>query len=110
MRAASSSTGGRLCRVSRYAKRASSGADMVGSPRGETTGRLAGDGGRSKSFQRPWLGRPVVRYNSSVEKRRLVRRTPMSTLPPPPATRNDYPTSDGKPMAETDWHRQLMND
>lgn len=22
--------------------------------------------------------------------------------------RNDYPTSDGKPMAETDWHRDLM--
>jgi Uma2 family endonuclease len=23
---------------------------------------------------------------------------------------NDYPTSDGKPMAETDWHRKLMTD
>jgi Uma2 family endonuclease len=23
--------------------------------------------------------------------------------------RNGYPTSDGKPMAETDWHRKLMN-
>lgn len=23
---------------------------------------------------------------------------------------NDYPTSDGKPMAETDWHRELMFD
>jgi len=23
--------------------------------------------------------------------------------------RNGYPTSDGKPMAETDWHRDLMN-
>jgi Uma2 family endonuclease len=23
---------------------------------------------------------------------------------------NDYPTSDGKPMAETDWHRDLMLD
>jgi Uma2 family endonuclease len=23
---------------------------------------------------------------------------------------NDYPTSDGKPMAETDWHRDLMNE
>jgi Uma2 family endonuclease len=22
---------------------------------------------------------------------------------------NDYPTSDGRPMAETDWHRDLMN-
>lgn len=22
---------------------------------------------------------------------------------------NDYPTSDGRPMAETDWHRNLMN-
>src|SRR5207237_1283908 len=21
----------------------------------------------------------------------------------------DYPTSDGRPMAETDWHRKLMN-
>lgn len=25
-----------------------------------------------------------------------------------PTLRNDYPTSDGKPMAETDWHRRLM--
>ncbi len=24
--------------------------------------------------------------------------------------RNGYPTSDGKPMAETDWHRELMTD
>jgi Uma2 family endonuclease len=23
--------------------------------------------------------------------------------------KNGYPTSDGKPMAETDWHRELMN-
>jgi len=22
--------------------------------------------------------------------------------------KNDYPTSDGKPLAETDWHRDLM--
>lgn len=33
----------------------------------------------------------------------------MGTQPPPPVTwKNGYPTSDGKPMAETDWHRQLM--
>ena len=25
-----------------------------------------------------------------------------------PFVRNDYPTSDGRPMAETDWHRDLM--
>jgi len=25
------------------------------------------------------------------------------------AWKNGYPTSDGKPMAETDWHRDLMN-
>lgn len=25
-----------------------------------------------------------------------------------PITLNDYPTSDGRPMAETDWHRDLM--
>jgi Uma2 family endonuclease len=31
----------------------------------------------------------------------------MSTVPVPRTT-NDYPTSDGKPMAETDWHRDLM--
>jgi Uma2 family endonuclease len=27
----------------------------------------------------------------------------------PIAWKNGYPTSDGKPMAETDWHRDLMN-
>src|SRR5262245_4365565 len=27
---------------------------------------------------------------------------------PPPGRTNDYPTSDGRPMAETDFHRQLM--
>ncbi len=32
----------------------------------------------------------------------------MSSLPTRPARLNDYPTSDGKPMAETDWHRDLM--
>jgi Uma2 family endonuclease len=31
----------------------------------------------------------------------------MSTAPVP-LRANDYPTSDGKPMAETDWHRDLM--
>src|SRR5687768_3117172 len=25
-----------------------------------------------------------------------------------PRITNDYPTTDGKPMAETDWHRDLM--
>jgi Uma2 family endonuclease len=35
----------------------------------------------------------------------------MATVPsPPPVSPNDYPTSDGKPMAETDWHRDLMLD
>jgi Uma2 family endonuclease len=29
---------------------------------------------------------------------------------PPPADDLDYPTSDGRPMAETDWHRILMVD
>jgi Uma2 family endonuclease len=28
---------------------------------------------------------------------------------PPLADDLDYPTSDGRPMAETDWHRKLMN-
>jgi Uma2 family endonuclease len=33
----------------------------------------------------------------------------MATVPRDPAIRlNDYPTTDGKPMAETDWHRELM--
>jgi Uma2 family endonuclease len=32
----------------------------------------------------------------------------MSTIPTPRPRLNDYPTSDGKPMAETDWHRILM--
>jgi hypothetical protein len=26
----------------------------------------------------------------------------------PIAHKNGYPTSDGKPMAETDWHRDLI--
>lgn len=33
----------------------------------------------------------------------------MATAPSTPIPwKNDYPTSDGKPMAETDWHRDLM--
>lgn len=33
----------------------------------------------------------------------------MATVPRDPTLPlNDYPTSDGKPMAETDWHRELM--
>jgi Uma2 family endonuclease len=33
----------------------------------------------------------------------------VSTIPAPQLlTHNGYPTSDGKPMAETDWHRDLM--
>ncbi len=32
----------------------------------------------------------------------------MSTVPWPYYPKNDYPTRDGKPMAETDWHRILM--
>src|SRR6266849_4154395 len=32
----------------------------------------------------------------------------MATVPPRFAESWDYPTSDGKPMAETDWHRDLM--
>ena len=35
----------------------------------------------------------------------------MSTVPPPRRVREmTYPTSDGKPMAETDYHRELMVD
>ena len=33
----------------------------------------------------------------------------MAGITTKPAETNDYPTSDGKPMAETDWHRDLMN-
>jgi Uma2 family endonuclease len=33
----------------------------------------------------------------------------MGSVPPrADVLRNDYPTTDGKPMAETDWHRNLM--
>lgn len=32
----------------------------------------------------------------------------MATAPAPAARQNDYPTSDGRPMAETDLHRELM--
>src|SRR5215831_13277736 len=35
----------------------------------------------------------------------------MSTLPTSrDLKRIEYPTSDGKPMAETDWHRELMEE
>ncbi len=35
----------------------------------------------------------------------------MATIPRKPVGREpDYPTSDGRPMAETDWHRDLMLD
>src|SRR5262249_55509835 len=41
----------------------------------------------------------------------IVRRWDMSIIPRPIVPRkNDYPTSDGKPMAETDRHRLLMED
>jgi len=33
----------------------------------------------------------------------------MATAPSTVSWKNGYPTSDGKPMAETDWHRDLMN-
>jgi Uma2 family endonuclease len=33
-----------------------------------------------------------------------------TVLTPPPGWRNGYPTSDGKPMAETDTHRIVMTD
>ncbi|HBI44207.1 MAG TPA: Uma2 family endonuclease [Planctomycetales bacterium] len=33
----------------------------------------------------------------------------MAGIPTKAAEGLDYPTSDGKPMAETDWHRDLMN-
>ena len=33
----------------------------------------------------------------------MIRRTEFN-----PFVLNDYPTSDGRPMAETDWHRDLM--
>src|SRR5215831_13949927 len=36
--------------------------------------------------------------------RRTMATAPL-TIPP---WKNAYPTSDGKPMAETDWHRDLM--
>lgn len=32
----------------------------------------------------------------------------MASIPAKAAKENQYPTSDGKPMAETDWHRDLM--
>src|SRR5947208_16741091 len=33
----------------------------------------------------------------------------MATVPPTPAPcGNGYPTSDGRPVAETDWHRNLL--
>src|SRR5262249_52247528 len=33
----------------------------------------------------------------------------MATVPPTRKSAGwDYPTSDGRPMAETDWHRDLM--
>jgi Uma2 family endonuclease len=44
--------------------------------------------------------------------RRTTRREggAMSRITRPPVAEDlDYPTSDGRPMAETDWHRKLMN-
>jgi hypothetical protein len=44
----------------------------------------------------------------------FIDRTPggedrMAGIPTKTAEGLDYPTSDGKPMAETDWRRDLMN-
>src|SRR4051794_10107167 len=43
---------------------------------------------------------------SSARPRRKNMATATSTLD---VRTNDYPASDGKPRAETDWHRILMN-
>jgi len=43
-----------------------------------------------------------VEWNEGVT---MLRKAEFPTLP-----KNDYPTSDGKPMAETDLHRELMVD
>jgi Uma2 family endonuclease len=40
-------------------------------------------------------------------KDQTMRTSP--TLPSTPTVKNGYPTSDGRPMAETDFHRILMN-
>jgi hypothetical protein len=44
--------------------------------------------------------------NSGLTQRLKIMATAAST---PVPWKNGYPTSDGKPMAETDWHRDLMN-
>ena len=52
-----------------------------------------------------WIG-PVMASSTQVQERRgpgPVERVLM-------ATQVEYPTSDGKPMAETDVHRDLMID
>jgi Uma2 family endonuclease len=52
-----------------------------------------------------------VGYNEQRNSIRAFarRRTAVSTLPTGRKSHgNGYPTSDGKPMAETDWHRDLM--
>src|SRR5262249_13049415 len=58
------------------------------------------------------------RQHPSGQMRAALQRTPetnpmrrtMATVPSTATPwKNGYPTSDGKPMAETDWHRDLMN-
>src|SRR5207248_5197585 len=57
-----------------------------------------------------WGGRQW--YNEAKRGgRRILREEPrtMARVPRTPLDRKiDYPTSDGRPIAETDWHRDLM--
>ncbi len=72
-------------------------------------GRRRLKGGPSSMFRGP---RPyAIRASAAAgrEKRPNREEETMATAPSTVSWKNGYPTSDGKPMAETDWHRDLMN-
>src|SRR5262249_48387849 len=73
--------------------------------RGAGAGQGAEDAGRADPV------RPAVIDWRSFVPSLAVRSETMATVPSAdrvPVYWNGYPTSDGKPMAETDWHRDLM--
>ena len=55
------------------------------------------------------VGGPDRKLTRSRNRRPARRSIPMATIPQTPKV-VDYPTSDGKPMGETDLHRQDMVD
>src|SRR5207248_3275250 len=59
----------------------------------------------------PWHGRPSAGREQATRWGGLRRSETMATTPRSRVDREvDYPTSDGRPMGETDLHRQDMVD